>query len=110
MKLIQLSSESKILHIEKGDRLLFTYTEHVSVGYTADFEIEDLSVLRHLETTTVYDHPEMLDDPMITGADEAKTTFLFEALSEGTTLLLISKYFRFEVEESLSFRIHVKNK
>lgn len=107
MKVVKLSPSKKEYHAQSGDLYTFAYNEHVSVGYTADFEIENQEVLGHHNTDTAYQHPERLKDPKITGADSATTTFTFEAREKGTTLLFIRKYFRFELEEEFQFRITV---
>ena len=107
MKVVKLSPFKKELHLEKGDYCTFTYHEHVSVGYTADFDIEDATVLRHLETNTQYEDPERMKNGT-TGGDAAQTTFTFEAIQQGTTLLFIHKYFRFDLEEEFQFRIIIK--
>lgn len=107
MKVVKLSPLEKEYHAQSGDQFTFSYNEHVSVGYTADFDIENQEIVRHLKTDTVYEHPERLEDPQITGADSATTTFIFEAREKGTTLLFIQKYFRFELEEKFQFRITV---
>lgn len=106
MTTIKLSPSEREVTVEKGDRLTYTYNEHISVGYTADFEIEDLHVLKHLETDTVYQYPEKMGEGM-TGGDAANTTFVFEACLSGTTLLIIRKYFRSELEEEYRFRINI---
>ena len=107
MKVVKLSPLEKEIYLEKGDHCTFSYYEHVSVGYTADFEIEDLEVLEHLETNTKYEDPERMKDGM-TGGDAAQTTFTFGAKDIGTSLLLIHKYFRFDLEEEFQFRVIIK--
>lgn len=106
MAIFKLSPIKKELDLEKGDQITYTYSEHLSVGVTADFEIENALVLKHLETDTAYLNPEKMEEGM-TGGDAANTTFVFEAISEGTTLLIIRKYFRSELEEEYTFRINV---
>ena len=39
--------------------------------------------------------------------NSARTTFKFKALMKGTTLLIIRKYFRFELEAEYTFRINI---
>lgn len=107
MKVVKLSPLEKEIHLKIGDQCTFTYNEHVSVGYTAEFEIEDSEILGHLETNTQYSHPERMKTGM-TGGDAAKTTFSFEARELGTSLLFIRKFFRFDLEEEFQFRIIVK--
>jgi hypothetical protein len=106
MTIIKLDPLNKELNITKNDQLTFSYREHVSVGYTADFEIENNLVLEHTETETEYKHPERMKEGM-TGGDSARTTFKFKALMKGTTLLIIRKYFRFELEAEYTFRINI---
>lgn len=106
MATIELTSATSEVQVKCGDKLTYAYNEHISVGYTADFEIEDSGILKHSETNTVYRHPEKMKEGM-TGGDSASTTFVFEAQATGTTLLIIHKYFRFELEEEYTFRVNV---
>lgn len=107
MKEIQLNPENTNLNLKTGDRLSYRFLEHVSVGYWAEFEIEDESVVKHIGSNTIYNTPERMEEPGITGADEAETTFYFEAISEGTTLLIIRNLFRMTPESEYRFRINV---
>ena len=107
MKVVKLSPLEKEIYLETGDCCTFSYYEHVSVGYTADFEIENLEVLGHLETNTKYEDPERMKTGM-TGGDAAQTTFTFEGKESGTSLLIIRKYFRFDLEEEFRFRVTIK--
>ena len=107
MKIVKLSPGKKEFFLEKGDQCVFTYYEHVSVGYTAEFEIENSEILNHLETNTQYEDIERLKTK-IAGGDAAQTTFTFEIQAKGTSLLIIRKYFRFDLEEEFRFRIIVK--
>jgi hypothetical protein len=43
----------------------------------------------------------------MSGADAAKTTFFFEAISTGTSLLIVRNIFRGEIENEYKFRITV---
>lgn len=107
MQIITLSPFEQELNVKKNDQLKYSYTEHVSVGYTADFEIENQEILIHLETDTAYRYPEKMKEGM-TGGDAANTTFTFGAIAEGTTLLIIRKYYRSELETEYRFRINIK--
>lgn len=107
MKEIMLTPENTILNIRIGDQLKYRFHEHVSVGYWAEFEIEDESVIKHSGSNTIYNSPERMEEPGITGADAAETTFFFEALSEGTSLLIIRNLFRMIPETETRYRINV---
>ncbi len=107
MEVIKIESSDKEFNIKQGEQLSYSFQEHISVGYTGDFEIEDLDVLTHIQTDTRYAYPEKMQDPQITGADAATTTFVFEGQKTGTTLLIIKKYYRSRLEEELRFRVNV---
>ena len=107
MKTLSIDSSISEYHLEIGDLLTFKFREHISVGFTADFEIEDESVLKHKETVTEYQNPERMKIEGISGADAASTVFVFSAFAEGTTLLLIRNIYRMELESEYRFRIHV---
>lgn len=106
MKVIKLSVFAKKQDCEQGDYLTFAYYEHLSTGITADFEIEDTEILTHIGSETTYDN-RSYKELNIKREDLAKTTFMFKALSKGTTLLIIRKYFEAKLEEEYYFRITV---
>jgi len=101
MKVIALSPSTKDVHIISGTKLTYSYQEHLSMGYTADFEIEDIGVLQHIGSETNFEQKQLNRN------DAATTTFIFEAISQGTTLLLIHNYFRSELEKEYQFRVTV---
>ena len=107
MKKIPLVPSATDLKAEIGDELAYVFYEHVSVGYMAEFDIEDESVVRHKGSETIYEQPERMNEPGITGADAAQTTFYFEAMAKGTTLLIIRNIFRMDIESEYRFRITV---
>ncbi len=107
MKSFSLLPSNTDIRAEVGDEFTYSFNEHVSVGFMAEFDIEDESVLRHKGTNTNYETPERMEEPGITGADSAQTTFYFEAISKGTTLLIIRNLFRMDVESEYRFRITV---
>jgi hypothetical protein len=106
-KTIELKPENTDIKAKVGDKLGYSFHEHMSVGYWAEFEIEDETVLRHSGTDTVYNTPERMNEPGMAGADAARTTFFFEATAAGTTLLLVRNLFRGESENEYKFRINV---
>ena len=106
-KIFQLKAENSDIKVKTGDKLGYSFREHMSVGYWAEFEIEDESVIRHSGTDTVYNTPERMREPGMSGADAAKTTFFFEAISTGTSLLIMRNIFRGEIENEYKFRITV---
>lgn len=107
MKKIKLLPSVTDIKAEVGDELAYVYYEHISVGYMADFDIEDESVVRHKGSETIYEQPERMNEPGITGADAAQTTIYFEAMVKGTTLLIIRNLFRMDIESEYRFRITV---
>lgn len=106
MEIIKLSPLNEELNITKADQLEFSYREHISVGYTAEFEIENQEILIHQKTDIVYKSPERMKEGM-TGGDAATATFRFKAIAIGKTLLTIRKYFRGELETEYTFRINI---
>jgi hypothetical protein len=106
-KTIELKAENPEVQANAGNKLGYSFHEHMSVGYWAEFEIEDESVIRHIGTDTVYNTPERMREPGMSGADAAKTTFFFEAISTGTSLLIVRNIFRGEIENEYKFRITV---
>ena len=106
-KSFELKAENSDIKAKIGDKLGYSFHEHMSVGYWAEFEIEDEKVVRHSGTDTVYNTPERMNEPGMSGADAARTTFFFEAIATGTTLLIVRNLFRGETENEYKFRINV---
>jgi len=106
-KTFELKPENSDMKVKIGDKLGYSFSEQMSVGYWAEFEIEDENVVRHSGTDTAYNSPERINEPEISGADAARTTFFFEAISSGTSLLIVRNIFRGEIENEYTFRITV---
>jgi predicted secreted protein len=106
-KIVELKIDNTDVKVTIGVKLAYSFNEHMSVGYWAEFEIEDESVIRHSGTDTAYNSPERMNEPGMSGADAAKTTFFFEAISTGTSLLIVRNIFRGEIENEYKFRITV---
>lgn len=106
-KTIELKAANSDVKAKIGDKLGYSFHEHMSVGFWAEFEIEDETVLRHSGTDTVYNTPERMNEPGMAGADAARTTFFFEAISTGTSLLVVRNIFRGDIESEYKFRINV---
>lgn len=106
-KTIELKAAHSDVKAKIGDKIGYSFHEHMSVGFWAEFEIEDETVLRHSGTDTVYNTPERMNEPGMAGADAARTTFFFEAISTGTSLLIVRNIYRGDIESEYKFRINV---
>lgn len=104
MKSIKLSPSTYELVTESGDEFYYEFKEHLTAGYSAEFEIEDESVIQHKNTETVYGQSESDKNY----PDMVSTTFSFKAVSKGTSILLIKNLFNFILESEYRFRIKVK--
>ena len=108
MKSIRLSPLTYEVVAEIGDEFYYEFKEHLTAGCSAEFEIEDDSVIQHKNTETVYDHVRSEKDSDKNYSDMVSTTFLFKAVSKGTSILLIKNLFNFILESEYRFRIKVK--
>jgi len=106
-KTFELKPENSDIKVKIGDKLGYSFSEQMSVGYWAEFEIEDENVVRHSGTDTAYNNPERMNEEGISGADAARTTFFFEAMNIGTSLLIVRNIFRGDIESEYKFRINV---
>ena len=106
-KTFELKPENSDIKVKIGDKLGYSFSEQMSVGYWAEFEIEDENVVRHSGTDTAYNSPERMNEEGISGADAARTTFFFEAMNIGTSLLIVRNIFRGDIESEYKFRINV---
>lgn len=106
-KTFELKPENSDIKVKIGDKLGYSFSEQMSVGYWAEFEIEDENVVRHSGTDTTYNSPERMNEEGISGADAARTTFFFEAMNIGTSLLIVRNIFRGDIESEYKFRINV---
>lgn len=106
-KPIELKPENTDVRAALGDKISYSFYEHISVGFWAEFEIEDEDVIRHSGTNTTYDTPERMKEPGLTGADAARTSFFFEAIAVGTSMLIFRNIFRGNIETEYRFRITI---
>jgi hypothetical protein len=104
MKDITDLSEAKL---KTGDEVSYSYTRYESVGYDAEFEVSDPSVLMHLKTDVNYHNPLRMKMGM-SGADDATGTFIFKAMNSGTADLIVKHMFRGKVEEEKKIRVIVE--
>jgi hypothetical protein len=108
MKSIRLSPLTYDVVAEIGDEFYYEFKEHLIAGFSAEFEIEDESVIQHKNTETVYEHSGENKASDKNQPDMVSTTFSFKAVSKGTSILLIKNLFNFILESEYRFRIKVK--
>lgn len=98
--------EQAALTVPCGQRLVYDYPLHSSVGFDARYQIADPQVVGFVEQTADYHSLKRLI-PGITGADKATGHFVFEALQPGSTTLTLEHLYRFEVEKTVTITITV---
>lgn len=104
--LIQLSQFETTLTVETGTELHYSFKSHGSVGFGADFEVGDPTVLEHVRTDIAYEQSEQ-ERAGKTGADAATETFVFTAKAPGTSTLKITELFRGDPQLALEYTITV---
>lgn len=107
--MLNLKSLSEV-HLYPGQKASYPFRKHVSVGFDAEYEIQDEAILVMIQEQTQYHTPEKLIEPGWTGGDNASSQFVFEAKKPGVTELVVRHLFRGHIEESVCIRIIVDEK
>lgn len=102
VKLIPFLTEYSVL---VGQKLTYAAKEHGSVGSTQSVAVEDENIVSLLDKKRTYDQPE---NSNMSGGDASTTLYSFEAKKEGTTQVLIKKYFRGTLENEFYLTITVE--
>lgn len=95
------------VQLQAGQKAYYPYRKHVSVGFDAECDIQDASVLTLLEVQTQYHTPDKLNEPGWTGGDNASSQFVFQAQLPGTTELRVRHMFRGRVEDDYTIKVDV---
>lgn len=80
------------LHI--GEEAGYTYTLHESVGFTCEYNVKDESILKPVDHSVTYIHPDQLKLGW-SGRDKARAIYLFKAEKSGETTVTFIHMFRF---------------
>jgi hypothetical protein len=104
---ININDKDKI-SVNVGDLLSYHYKYHASVGFDSNYTVDNTDIIDIIDTRIEYYYPERMKDPMITGADKAKGTFVFEAKKPGNAIIMINNEFRFKVESTDTIYVEVK--
>ena len=89
-----------------NEKVSYSYPLHGSVGITAEYYIADENILKYIDTKVKYHHPERMK-PGMTGGDSATGTFIFKAIKQGETELIIKHLFRGELEKEVKIKVTV---
>lgn len=95
---------TRTLHV--GARDTYTVPVHGSVGSDATFATSDPAVVRIVETTIRYLHPENMA-PGMTGGDAAEKTVIFEGVAPGEATVKVNKNFRGQLKEAVEIKVTV---
>lgn len=87
-----------------GQKMVYGYDLWPSVGYDADYSIDDTDIVAFLEK----DEYTPSQPSGFTGGDDGHGTFYFVAKSPGSTTIEIEHLFRGDIEKTVSVRIDVK--
>lgn len=103
---VDLSPGQAAVTVAPGTRLRWSFKSHASVGYDADYELDDSGVVVFVRRDTDYEQSEAQRAGK-TGADAATGTFVFEAREPGTASLQLRAQFRGAVESEARYAITV---
>ena len=92
--------------LKVNEKASYNFSLHVSVGITAEYFISDENILKYIDTKIKYYHSERMK-PGMTGGDSAKGTFIFKAIKQGETELIIKHLFRGDLEKEIRIKILV---
>lgn len=87
-----------------GQKMVYGYDLWPSVGYDADYTIDDTDIVAFLEK----DEYIPSQPSGFTGGDDGHGAFYFVAKSPGSTVIEIEHLFRGDVEKTVNVRVDVK--
>lgn len=87
-----------------GQKMVYGYDLWPSVGYDADYSIDDTDIVAFLEK----DEYIPSQPSGFTGGDDGHGAFYFVAKSPGSTTIEIEHLFRGDVEKTVNVRVNVK--
>jgi hypothetical protein len=105
-KIVKLSPLEREVSVAVGATLQYSFNSHASVGYGANQQCSDETVVRYVRTDIVYEQSEA-ERAGKPGADAATGTFVFEAVAPGTATVTVDEVFRGTTEQSTTFTIVV---
>ena len=105
--MINLNTANSTIILKMGDKCYFTFTKWSSVGYEAEYTIEDEKIIQLVEKKTDYLHSFKMMLGM-SGSDEAKGMFIFQAKRKGKTHLILREMFRGEVRSEKMINVTVR--
>ncbi|MCX7025472.1 MAG: protease inhibitor I42 family protein [Spirochaetes bacterium] len=99
--------EQVLVTLRVGQKAACSVGVHGSVGKTAEAETADPDIVRLVDSTIAYLHPENMK-PGMTGGDAATRTFVFEALAPGETTITVRMLYRGRLEETKIWKVRVE--
>jgi hypothetical protein len=102
--MIEITTLSGEISVSLGDKISYTGSVHGSVGTEKKCWSKNQVILKLIDTKFNYNKP-LVDGE--TGGDSAKETYIFEALIEGTTEVVIQEWFRGDMENEYLVKVHV---
>lgn len=92
---------------QTNQSLSYAFELYESVGFDADYQIADESVIAFVERKEKYLNPKRMRQGM-TGSDDAEGVFVFKTLKKGRTTLVVRHLFRGETEKVVTFHMTVE--
>lgn len=89
--------------VKKGQQLEFSYEGNASVGVTADYKLEDKTLIKYV--TTEVSSPNAVEGA---GGYNENITFIFEALKVGKTKIIIQEYDQLEPSKQYEFVVTIE--
>lgn len=105
-KVVELGPGQTAITVAPGTVLRYSFKSYASVGYGAEYELDDSGAVVYVRTDTDYEQTEA-ERAGKTGADAATGTFVFEAREVGTASLQVRALFRGTVESEAEYTITV---
>jgi len=104
-KIINLNEKTEAA-LKINEEAYYSFKKHESVGFTAEYTIDDQSILQCIDTKIEYHNPQRMKQDM-PGADSATGTFIFKAVKEGTTILTVKHLYRGTLENEVKINVIV---
>ncbi|MEM2143642.1 MAG: hypothetical protein QXS20_07170 [Candidatus Thorarchaeota archaeon] len=107
-KRVTCSEDSNVIEIKCGEEFYYQFGRHASVGEEAEFEIEDTSVVTHIDTELKYRYPERMK-PGWTGGDSQTGRWFFKGDRPGETKIHFRELFRGRLERECVLTVVVRD-
>lgn len=104
--MLELTSITGKINLKVGQKAYYRAVEHESKGMGVGLDVEDIKVLKQVDTHIAYHYH---NDFEATGKDKATKTYVFEAVQPGKTKIKVQKTFRGQVHDEDTIKLVIQD-